>query len=211
MVKLKTLAVIFALAVTGCAGGGASYNADIRPDKPHDPKNAFVVMEVRVVNESRDPRPTVTWQNLSVTEGERTFRTGGRDAGLHAYSVRPGMYRLFVSNISSQYFWEGRTDRYVSFEARPGEAVYIGVIGYTLTRTTFAISVHDEYPQAVAWVQERHPAYATTLKRQIAERRTMAGLSKPFGGLNMGPCPSTIIHVGTGKAGQTTPVSVPSC
>jgi hypothetical protein len=203
----------FALAflLSGCAGGGASYSADITPERPHNPANAFVVMEVRVVNDSREPRPTVTWQNVSVTEGERTFRTGGRDAGLHAYSVRPGFYRLFVSNISSQYFWEGRTDRYITFEAKPGEAIYVGVIGYALTRTHFAIGVLDEYAQALSWAKERYPEQAGKFKRQLAERRQITGLGKPFGGLNTGPCPMTTIYVGTGRPGQLTPVVVPSC
>lgn len=186
------LGLVFLSSCT--AWTGEAYRAQIESLEEHRPDRAIVLFDVDVdvaVSEGeRRPKyfPLPKWRNLEVdagAEGPLSFWGHGIQGEMFAYSVKPGLHRLFVTDYDGLHHWRD-SDRHLTFEVSAGEVVYIGSLLYRLRPAPggFAISVQDASDEAREFLRTSYPQIADDMQTRLARYRVIAGLPKPYENYN---------------------------
>lgn len=167
---------------------GEAYRAQIDSLEEHQPGRALVLFDVDfAVPEGESPAryfPLPKWRNLGADAGDEealSFWGPGLQGEMFAYSVKPGLHRLFVTDYDGKHYWRD-SDRHLTFEVDPGEVVYIGRLFYRLRPGSggFAISVQDASNDAREFLRTSYPQIADDMQTRLARYRIIAGLPKPY-------------------------------
>ena len=188
----KLCVLAFALAsLCACAATGEWYEARIDGLADHSPERGVVLFDIDIVSTDEDARedkhPLAKWQNLTLDEDvddERAFLGRGYYGEMLAYSVKPGIHRLFVSFYKGVSFWDPRPNRVLVFAVQPGEVVYVGKLLYTwdIPPGKYSIKIKDDFHEADEYLAEKFPSLRGKLQKRLARYTRIESLEQPYGG-----------------------------